>query len=551
MKDWSIKKKLGGLIAFILLVSIICITMSILSLIQSVKYLTAFQDDTVPIVNEIGMTRRNVVAIDSNLCNIILSDDDNLANELKTENAKLEDSVMQSFALLTSKLELNELKQAQAKMEELSSVAKEIEHYSGTQWKKAEKMYLEQFRPARLEFRDLLASISDTVMSDMNNQLDHNQGTVIKSIYFIVALFAVGVLLTIFLVRIVLKMILQPVQEIQYGLNELSKGNLQCEITYESKDEFGNMCDDMRFCFKELEVYVKEISRLLGEFAQGNFTVTTDVNFLGDFEEIGVSTNEFKNKISNAMYEMQNTSIQVTSASDQVASGAQALAQGATEQASSIQQLSASIMEVNEQIKENANRAMEANHLSQQSSIDVSNSNDKMTELSNAMDVISQKSEEIEKIIKTIEDIAFQTNILALNAAVEAARAGTAGKGFAVVADEVRNLAAKSSEASKNTASLIADTAAAVTNGVQLTKETADALSSVIENTKSISNHIQEISDVSQEQSEIVSQISQGVEQISAVVQTNSATSEESAATAEELSAQAGILKNILSQFQI
>ena len=559
MKDWSVKKKLGGLIAFILLVSIICIALSILSLLQSVKYLTSFKDDTVPILEEIGLSRRNIVVIDSNLCNMILSDDQKLAESLQNDNEQTRQELLNSISYLYDELQYSKLEEAKNQLNSIFALSTEIEQIasvtgknaSATGWKKAEKMYLEQFRPARLEFRELLSEISNELTKNLHEQLTHNQNVVMKSIYFICILFVIGIILTLYFVKVMLNLILSPIQEIQYGLNELSKGNLQCKISYESKDEFGNMCDDMRFSFLELENYVKEISRMLDEFAHGNFTVSSDMNFLGYFEEIGTSLASFKEKISSAMLEMQHTSIQVTSASDQVASGSQALAQGATEQASSIQQLSASLMEVTQQIKDNALRATEANTLAQQSNEDVSTSNDKMVELSQAMSVISKKSEEIEKIIKTIEDIAFQTNILALNAAVEAARAGSAGKGFAVVADEVRNLAAKSSEASKNTATLISDTANAVTKGVQLTKETADALAHVIENSKGINKHIQEISDVSQEQSAIVSQISQGVEQISAVVQTNSATSEESAATAEELSAQAGILKNILSQFKI
>ena len=551
MKDWSVKKKIGGLIAFILFVSITCIVISILSLTQSVKYLSNFQDETVPLISEIGLVRRNIVALDSNLCNFILSADEKLRNELKTENQKLEKDIDDSFDMLEHFITPAEMNAIRGTMDDLLKYRSEIEACSLDEWQKAEKVYLNNFRPERLEIRNQLAAASSKVSEDIHTELSSNKKTVVRSIYFIVILLVLGILITLYFVKVLLSLILQPIREIQYGLHQLSEGNLACDIKYESKDEFGNMCDDMRFSFQELAHYVQEISRLLGEFAKGNFLVNSDVNFLGDFHEIATSTMQFKDKISSAMLEMQNTSMQVTSASDQVANSSQALAQGATEQASSIQQLSASIMEVNEQINENAKRAIEANELSQRSGIDVSNSNDKMTELSNAMDIISQKSNEIEKIIKTIEDIAFQTNILALNAAVEAARAGSAGKGFAVVADEVRNLAAKSSEASKNTASLIADTAAAVTNGVQLTKETADALSSVMENAAGINQRINEIASVSQEQATVVSQISQGVEQISAVVQTNSATSEESAATAEELSAQAGVLKDILSQFRI
>lgn len=241
----------------------------------------------------------------------------------------------------------------------------------------------------------------------------------------------------------------------------------------------------------------------------------------------------------------------MTSGSTQVSSGAQALSQGTTEQASSIEELASTIQLISDQVRQNADSALQAQQTIREVGGKLTKSNQEMQGLTEAMGEISSSSSQIGKIIKTIEDIAFQTNILALNAAVEAARAGAAGKGFAVVADEVRNLAGKSSEASKSTASLIEATISAVKGGASLADETAASLLEVVEGTQVIIAQINQIADSSAEQAASIAQVTLGVEQISAVVQTNSATAEESAATSEELSGQAQILKELVGGFKL
>ncbi|MEG2769394.1 MAG: methyl-accepting chemotaxis protein, partial [Oscillospiraceae bacterium] len=242
---------------------------------------------------------------------------------------------------------------------------------------------------------------------------------------------------------------------------------------------------------------------------------------------------------------------QVASGSDQVSSGAQALSQGATEQASSIEELSATIQAVSNQIKDNANNAKMASELSSMAGKEVQNGNEHMQSMIVAMEDISSTSNKIGKIIKTIDDIAFQTNILALNAAVEAARAGSAGKGFAVVANEVRNLAGKSAEAAKNTTSLIESSINAVANGTKIADETAMSLKVVVEKSNLVLQKVEEIAEASAEQANSVVQITTGVDQISAVIQTNSATAEESAAASEELSSQSQMLKDLVGKFTL
>ena len=216
-----------------------------------------------------------------------------------------------------------------------------------------------------------------------------------------------------------------------------------------------------------------------------------------------------------------------------------------------MEELAATINEINDQVKETAANAQQASEVVSQTGLEVENCDRQMQELNAAMNKISQKSGEIGKIIKTIEDIAFQTNILALNAAVEAARAGSAGKGFAVVADEVRNLASKSAEAAKNTTVLIEDSIRAVENGTKLTAGTAESLKKVVERTRVIKTAVGRISQATGDQASNLNQVTIGVDQISSVVQTNSATAEESAAASEELSGQSQMLKNLISQFKL
>ena len=224
---------------------------------------------------------------------------------------------------------------------------------------------------------------------------------------------------------------------------------------------------------------------------------------------------------------------QVSAGSDEVSNGAQVLAQGSTEQASAIEELSASIDTVAGQVKQNADHAVDANSQMAVVGDEMEKSNSEMKKMLDAMSDINESSTKIAKIIKAIEDIAFQTNILALNAAVEAARAGAAGKGFAVVADEVRNLAGKSAEAATNTNVLITSSVEAVQNGMKIADATAQTLVEAVNGSKEVMGLIEQISAASKEQALSIEQITQGVEQISGVVQTNSATAEESAAASE------------------
>lgn len=285
--------------------------------------------------------------------------------------------------------------------------------------------------------------------------------------------------------------------------------------------------------------------------AKGNMDVTIEMDYKGDFAPIKTSMQRILFSLNDALTKISQSSEQVAGGSEQVSSGAQALSQGATEQASSVEELATTINEISVKIKENAQNAQKANDMVGETTEKLTFGNQKMEDLISAMNQITETSNRIGKIVKTIDDIAFQTNILALNAAVEAARAGAAGKGFAVVADEVRNLAGKSAEAVKDTTALIENAIQAISNGTTMADDTAESIRAVSVSAKLVSDLVNQIAQVSNEQATAVLQITQGVDQISGVVQTNSATAEESAAASEELSGQAQMLKQLVGHFKL
>lgn len=364
---------------------------------------------------------------------------------------------------------------------------------------------------------------------------------------------AIVLLIVIIVTSVMLRKLINPIQSVLNAANDIAQGNLDINVDVKSEDEIGQLARTFIDMSANLKSIISDIHYLLGAMADGDFEIKSECpeKYVGEFSEIRTAIRGINNNLSNTLLQINQASDQVSSGSDQVSSGAQALSQGATEQASAIQELSASIAEVSDHIKKNAENAQSANNLSNETSTEVETGNHHMQNMIAAMDEISNASNEIGKIIRTIDDIAFQTNILALNAAVEAARAGEAGKGFAVVADEVRNLAGKSAEAAKNTTVLIEGAVTAIENGTKTADKTAKSLGVIVEKVSAVANNINDIATASERQAEAISQVTLGVEQISSVVQTNSATAEESAAASEELSGQAQMLKDLVGSFKL
>lgn len=348
--------------------------------------------------------------------------------------------------------------------------------------------------------------------------------------------------------------IVRPLKHLSKTANQIANGELDVDVVVKSMDEVGHVSEAIRqtvLRLKDYIAYIDEIADVLNEIADGNMDFELKQKYEGEFSKIRDALMNISTTLTATLRQINMAAEQVASGSDQVALGAQALSQGSIAQSSAVEELASTIAQISEKVRMNADNAQKAKDYSDETSSEVVVSSAKMNDMMGAISEISSKSTEIGKIIKTIEDIAFQTNILALNAAVEAARAGQAGKGFAVVADEVRNLASKSAEAAKNTTMLIEDTVKAVDNGTKIADETAKSMQAVVSSTGNVTELIKKIADASKEQAVSIAEVTSGVDQVASIIQTNSATAEESAATAEELSGQAQMLKDLVGGFKL
>lgn len=400
---------------------------------------------------------------------------------------------------------------------------------------------------------DLTAGISNDLSAAESEVVSKAERDSQITILVIAAVLVIAVIFVLMLSTKIIKNITIPTEEVHNALVGYSEGNLTVPVNFESTNELGEMCEALRKSQRILGGVIEDEAYLLEKMANGDFNVKSkDTSlYVGALSSVLESLRGLKKNLSGTLMQIHQAAEQVSAGSDQVSAGAQALSQGATEQASSVQELAATITKISEQIASNAESAQKTSKMANEVGEEITRSNEQMKAMNAAMSEITAKSQEIGKIIKTIEDIAFQTNILALNAAVEAARAGAAGKGFAVVANEVRSLASKSADASKNTAALIENSLQAVENGDRIATETAQALEKVVEGAAEITSVIDQIASASQQQADAVVQITEGMDQISSVIQTNSATSEESAAASEELSGQANMLKELVGGFKL
>ena len=393
--------------------------------------------------------------------------------------------------------------------------------------------------------------IGDRISTNVQDDIQGTTRYIGIVMIIIIVIIIIGLILITKVVQAIIESISNPVEEIKAAALEMAKGNYDLEIEYTSEDEIGVLAD----CMREMILFTKDnisnITEVLNKFAEGNFDVEIEDNYIGEFIEIKESLEKIVDSINNTFYDIKIVTEQVKDGSEQVASTAQIISEGAINQAGIIQELMAAIGQINEKVKVSTEQANSTNVLTRELGNQIELNNEKMNEMVTAMNKIEESSINIKSIINTIYSISEQTNLLALNAAIEAARAGESGKGFAVVADEIRKLAEESSVAVKNTEILIEDSINNVNDGKNVADEASEALSAVVGKAKEAVELIGTIAELTEQGAMAISEVYNGIDQIAEVVESNTAISEESAAASEELSSQSESLQNMIDKFKL
>lgn len=540
----------GIIIILLLIASVIALFM-----LQKVgTNLTNFYHNNYTVTVEAWKARRSMQAARADIMQSIL-ETDQAATEQLIEQAEQELALMRgTFPIIRERFrgDIELVSQVENVLEEAIPYRDQIFELTRENKKtEAAKLVNEKYVPLLDKMGDLLSQISETAGKNAKTMVEQGNTFVFTAIAVVCVVAGVSIVLAVALGVYIADGICKPVTELEKAAADISAGKLDTDISYQSGDELGRLADSMRATINDLRFYIQDFGYVMAELSKGNLTVNTKAEYQGNFADLQHSIMTLTEALNDTLRRLNESAEQVASGSEQVSFGAQELSRGASEQAASIEEVGDAIAMVSCQVKNNEDNAMQARLEARRVEEEMTASNQKMLDMISAMKDINETSGAIRKIIKTIENIAFQTNILSLNAAVEAARAVEAGKGFGAVADEVRNLAAKSAEASKSTAQLIQNAVAAVEKGTLIADETAKALVISVENVNNVACRVNEISEASTMQTESIIQINESIAQISEVVQSNSATAEESAAASEELSAQSQLLRGLAGRFKL
>lgn len=554
MKNLKVSRKLTISYGFILSLLVISIVVSIGNLISIRSKVEVFYNGPFRVLNAANTVNSSFEAMQKSVFRAI-SSTSQANTEQALENARAWERKIQEQIPVIQKDFLGDqaiVERLQAALDELAPQREHVLDLAVQNQKAEASAYMEAnniitIHKAQAELDELI-EIADRKADELIVNL-HAMQT--KFITILSVLGIASVLVSVFFGIYITRGITRPIKELEAAARQMEQGHLKIDVNYASKDELGSLSDSMRQMSDKISYYMDAISRVMRQLADSNLEIPHYDDFQGDFLPVQESLLIVLNSLNEIISEINMFSDQVANGADQVSNGAQILSQGVIAQASSVEELAATMSEISQQVKENAETSQVVKTAAGEIGANILACNQQMQEMKNAMEKINQNSTQIRTIIKTIDDIAFQTNILALNAAVEAARAGESGKGFSVVAQEVRSLATRSSDASKSTEALIEQSLAAVVYGTKVAEETAASLRNIAGGTDEMISKINQIAEASKRQAAATEMVSTGIDQISDIVQTNSATAEESAAASEELYGQSQVLKSRVSRFKL
>lgn len=556
IKVMKVEKKLKSCFALVVAVASISGVLGLLMILRSdIKYSDALIDHGFS-QGEIGIFSTYLNKEPAIVREIILQQDDAALKESAAELDEMQAKTDAAFEVMERNCNTPEELELIAVIDETLPLYRSI-------FKQVEDLALvnrneEAFELLLTEGKPTLKKLTNAVeeLIDLNVELGNEaSGNLTMQTYLLVAVMALVIAAAVFIsmrfAGFVAKLFAEPIIKVRDASAELARGNLDIQIEKMYPDEIGEMTDSFKEAAAMLQMYIKELSRGLGEVSKGNFDIATDVDFRGDFEALDAAIVQITDSLSEALGQINEASEQVALGATQMAESAQSLAEGATDQAGSVEELTATIQNITETVVDASDKANKSYQRAEEFEREAEKSNEDIKSLNQAMERINDTSKEIANIIAAIEDIASQTNLLSLNASIEAARAGEAGKGFAVVADQIGKLASDSATSAINTKRLIENSIQEIAHGNEITLKATAAIESVIDGIKMLAASTKEISDLSDSQAEAMKQLEMGIEQIAEVIQSNSAAAEETSATSQELSAQSVNLEELVGQFKL
>ena len=557
MKDLKVSKKLTISYAIILTLLIMSCVVSIVDFIRLGGQIETFYDGPFTVNDSASVINSNFERMQKSVYRSISNTDSEIVKEAITDARNCAAIIQEELPVVKAHFlgDQQIIDRLDAALAKLAPMREHVLTLASENQKAEAADYMEHnnilaIQEAQAELNSLIESGNkkgETLVSGLREKQA-------MAVFTVIILGGISVAVSVVFGVYITRGITQPVTELEQAARAMAKGEFSAvRVAYDSRDELGSLAGDIRSMVKTLTDVLQNETYILNEMAEGNFSVHSekDEYYIGEFEQLMRSMKKINRGLSELLLRISRSADNVAAGSEQVSSGSQNLAQGTTEQAASVEELTGMMSEISDQAYRNSRDAQEASEKAQMVKENATESSRSMQEMVKAMAEISGKSDEIRKIVKTIEDFSFQTNILALNAAVEAARAGDRGKGFSVVANEVRSLANQSSAASKSTAALIQSSLQAVENGRKIANETDNALAEVVSGIDNVSELLFPITDASSKQFDANRQVTENINLISEVVQTNSATAEECAAASEELASQAQLLKELVSHFKL